>query len=33
VNKALADMDADGTRKKMLEKYGAWADLQASLMK
>ena len=33
VNKALADMDADGTRKKILEKYGAWADMQASLIK
>lgn len=33
VNKALADMDADGTRKKILEKYGAWADMQASVMK
>jgi ABC-type amino acid transport substrate-binding protein len=33
VNKALADMDADGTRKKILEKYGAWAEMQASVMK
>ena len=33
INKALADMDADGTRKAILEKYGAWAPQQASLMK
>jgi ABC-type amino acid transport substrate-binding protein len=33
VNKALADMDADGTRKKILEKYGVWSPQQAKLMK
>lgn len=33
VNKALADMDADGTRKKILEKYGVWAPEQVNLMK
>jgi ABC-type amino acid transport substrate-binding protein len=33
INKALADMDADGTRKAILEKYGAWDDNQAKLMK
>jgi ABC-type amino acid transport substrate-binding protein len=33
LNKALADMDADGTRKKILEKYGAWDEMQVSLMK
>jgi len=33
VNKALADMDADGTRKAILTKYGVWSDDQAKLMK
>jgi ABC-type amino acid transport substrate-binding protein len=33
LNKALADMDADGTRKAILEKYGAWDDNQAVMMK
>ena len=33
INKALADMDADGTRKAILQKYGAWDDNQAVLMK
>lgn len=33
LNKALADMDADGTRKAILEKYGAWDDNQANMMK
>jgi ABC-type amino acid transport substrate-binding protein len=33
VNKALADMDKDGTRKKILESYGSWTPEQVSLMK
>ena len=33
VNKALADMDADGTRKAILTKYGIWSPEQAALMK
>ena len=33
VNDALTAMDADGTRKKILEKYGAWADYQAKTTK
>lgn len=33
VNKALADMDADGTRKAILTKYGIWSPEQAKLMK
>jgi ABC-type amino acid transport substrate-binding protein len=33
VNKALADMDADGTRKAILTKYGIWSDEQGKLMK
>jgi ABC-type amino acid transport substrate-binding protein len=33
LNSALASMDADGTRKKILEKYGVWAPYQANLMK
>lgn len=33
INKALADMDADGTRKAILTKYGAWSDEQLKLMK
>jgi len=28
VNKALNDMDADGTRKAILEKYGVWDTTQ-----
>jgi ABC-type amino acid transport substrate-binding protein len=28
INKALDDMDADGTRKRILEKYNAWDELQ-----
>jgi len=33
VNKALGDMDADGTRKKILERYGVWSPEQAKVMK
>jgi ABC-type amino acid transport substrate-binding protein len=33
INKALADMDADGTRKAILTKYGVWSDDQGKLMK
>lgn len=33
VNKALVSMDEDGTRKKILEKYGMWADYQVKLTK
>jgi len=33
LNKALESMDADGTRKAILTKYGVWADYQAKLMK
>ena len=33
VNKALADMDAEGTRKAILEKYGAWSPEQVKLLK
>ncbi len=33
INDALAGMDADGTRKAILTKYGVWADYQAKLMK
>jgi len=33
VNKALADMEADGTRKSILEKYRSWGPEQAKLMK
>lgn len=33
INTALTDMEADGTRKAILEKYGAWDDNQAILMK
>lgn len=33
VNDALASMDADGTRKAILKKYGMWSDLQNKLMK
>ncbi|MCA1444165.1 amino acid ABC transporter substrate-binding protein [Ensifer sp. IC4062] len=33
INDALASMDADGTRKKIIEKYGVWDDDQIHLMK
>ncbi len=33
VNKGLESMDADGTRKAILEKYGMWADYVAKLTK
>jgi ABC-type amino acid transport substrate-binding protein len=33
INKALADMDADGTRKTIIEKYGAWSPQQIKMMK
>lgn len=33
INKALESMDADGTRKAILTKYGVWAPYQAKLMK
>ena len=33
INGALDAMDADGTRKAILTKYGIWADYQAKLMK
>ena len=33
INKALADMDADGTRKAILTKYGVWSNEQIKLMK
>jgi ABC-type amino acid transport substrate-binding protein len=33
INNALESMDADGTRKAILTKYGVWADYQAKLMK
>lgn len=33
INTALASMEADGTRKAILEKYGMWADYQAKLTK
>jgi ABC-type amino acid transport substrate-binding protein len=33
INKALADMDADGTRKTIIEKYGAWSAQQIKMMK
>ncbi|MCK0198629.1 ABC transporter substrate-binding protein [Ancylobacter sp. 6x-1] len=33
INDALIGMEKDGTRQKILEKYGAWADYQAKLMK
>jgi len=33
INKALADMDADGTRKTIIEKYGAWSPQQVKMMK
>lgn len=33
INGALQAMDADGTRKAILTKYGVWAEYQAKLMK
>jgi len=33
INAALTDMDKDGTRKKILEKYGIWSPEQEHLMK
>lgn len=33
INDALASMDADGTRKAILTKYGVWSDNQKKLMK
>lgn len=33
INGALRAMDADGTRKAILTRYGVWADYQAKLMK
>ncbi len=33
INKALASMEEDGTRRAILEKYGMWADYQAKMMK
>ena len=33
VNKALADMDADGTRKAILTRYHVWAPLQEKMLK
>jgi ABC-type amino acid transport substrate-binding protein len=33
INKALADMDADGTRKTIIAKYGAWSPEQIKMMK
>jgi ABC-type amino acid transport substrate-binding protein len=33
VDAALAAMEADGTRKAILEKYGAWEPVQAKLLK
>ena len=33
INAALRSMDADGTRKAILTKYGVWSDSQAKLMK
>lgn len=33
INDALASMDADGTRKAILTKYGVWSDYQKKLMK
>jgi ABC-type amino acid transport substrate-binding protein len=33
INKALSELDADGTRKAILEKYGAWSPEQAKMMK
>ncbi|UVK47781.1 transporter substrate-binding domain-containing protein [Mesorhizobium sp. AR07] len=33
INTALASMEADGTRKAILEKYGMWADYQSKMTK
>ena len=33
INKALADMGTDGTREKILTKYGIWSEQQAVLKK
>jgi ABC-type amino acid transport substrate-binding protein len=33
INTALESMEADGTRKAILMKYGVWSDYQARLMK
>nr|WP_309402194.1 ABC transporter substrate-binding protein [Aminobacter niigataensis]WMD00134.1 ABC transporter substrate-binding protein [Aminobacter niigataensis] len=33
INQALADMEADGTRKKILEKYDIWSEQQTVLTK
>lgn len=33
INTALADMEKDGTRKQILEKYGIWSAEQEALMK
>lgn len=33
INTALAAMEADGTRKAILEKYNSWSDVQAKMSK
>ncbi len=33
INHVLSDMEADGTRRRILEKYGAWGPEQEKLMK
>jgi ABC-type amino acid transport substrate-binding protein len=33
INQALADMDADGSRRKILEQYNLWSEEQAILKK
>ena len=33
INKALAEMDADGTREKILTSYNIWSDVQKALKK
>jgi len=33
INKAFEDMDADGTRQAIIEKYGAWDPYQVKMMK
>ena len=33
INTALAAMEADGTRKAILEKYNSWSDVQAKMAK
>jgi len=33
INQAIADMDADGTRRSILESYGIWSDDQSRMMK